>query len=166
MKHKNKVTITLSGIYLIILTWIILFKMQLSMSDFGHIRSVNLIPFDASVIVNGKMDFDEIINNAIAFIPIGVYTGMLFPDWPFVKKVCPAAGLSFAYEVLQFIFALGTTDITDLIMNTLGGIAGVFIFVILSKIFGARTDKILNILAGVCIVLLIALVAVLIAVNL
>lgn len=166
MKHKNKVTITLFGVYLMILTWIILFKMQFSISDLGHIRSVNLIPFGASVIVNGKVDFDEIIGNAIAFIPVGVYIGMLFPNWSFAKKVCPSAVLSISYEVLQFVFGLGTSDITDLITNTLGGITGVLIFMMFSKIFGAKADKILNVIAGVCTALLIALMTVLIVVNL
>lgn len=166
MKHKNKVTITLFGVYLMILTWIILFKMQFSISDLGHIRSVNLIPFGASVIVNGKVDFDEIIGNAIAFIPVGVYIGMLFPNWSFAKKVCPSAVLSLSYEVLQFVFGLGTSDITDLITNTLGGITGVLIFMMFSKIFGTKADKIVNVIAGVCTVLLIALMTVLIVVNL
>lgn len=73
MKREKKVTFILLGIYLILLTWIILFKTQFSISQIGHIRSLNLIPFGASVIVNGKLDFDEIVNNAIVFIPVGVY---------------------------------------------------------------------------------------------
>ncbi len=165
MKRKKSITIILFGIYLIILTWIILFKTEFSISDIGHIRSVNLIPFGASVIVNGKMDFDEIISNGIVFIPVGVYAGMLFSDWTFVKKVCLAAGLSLTYEVLQFALALGASDITDLIMNTLGGITGLFIFFVLSRILGKRTDKILNVVAGVCTLLVIVFLAVIIISN-
>ena len=165
MKREKKVTFILLGIYLILLTWIILFKMQFSISQIGHIRSLNLIPFGASVIVNGKLDIDEIVNNAIVFIPVGVYMGMLFPDWSFVRKLCPAAGLSLVYEVLQFVFALGASDITDLITNTSGGIIGVFSFTVLSKILGKRTDSVLNILAGICTALVIAFMALMISAN-
>lgn len=165
MKREKKATFILMGIYLILLTWIILFKMQFSISQIGRIRSLNLIPFGASVIVNGKLDFDEIVNNAIVFIPVGVYMGMLFPDWSFVRKLGLAAGLSFAYEVLQFIFALGATDITDLITNTSGGAIGLIVFAVLSKILGKRTSKVLNILAGVCTVLIIAFITFIILYN-
>lgn len=165
MKREKKVTFILLGIYLILLTWIILFKTQFSISQIGHIRSLNLIPFGASVIVNGKLDFDEIVNNAIVFIPVGVYMGMLFPEWSFVRKLCPAAGLSLAYEILQFIFALGATDITDLITNTFGGVIGLLVFAALSEILGERTNKILNILAGICTVLVIAFMAFIIFYN-
>lgn len=165
MKREKKVTFILLGIYLILLTWIILFKMQFSISQIGHIRSLNLIPFGASVIVNGKLDIDEIVNNAIVFIPVGVYMGMLFPDWSFVRKLCPAAGLSLVYEVLQFVFALGASDITDLIMNSSGGAIGLFAFAVLSKILGKRTNRVLNILAGICTVLVIAFLAFIIYLN-
>ncbi len=165
MKREKKVTFILLGIYLILLTWIILFKMQFSISQIGHIRSLNLIPFGASVIVNGKLDIDEIVNNAIVFIPVGVYMGMLFPDWSFVRKLCPAAGLSLVYEVLQFVFALGASDITDLIMNSSGGAIGLFVFAVLSKILGKRTNRVLNILAGICTVLVIAFLAFIIYLN-
>lgn len=165
MKREKITTFILLGIYLILLTWIILFKTQFSISQIGHIRSLNLIPFGASVIVNGKLDFDEIVINAIVFIPVGVYMGMLFPDWSFMKKLCPAVGLSFVYEVLQFIFALGATDITDLITNTSGGAIGLFVFAALSTILGKRTNRILNILAGICTVLVITFMAFIVSCN-
>lgn len=48
---------------------------------------------------------------------------MLEPEWAFLKKFAPIAGVSLLFEVLQFIFAIVGTDITDFIGNTLGGIA-------------------------------------------
>ena len=78
MKNEKKITVTLLIVYLLILSWIILFKLQFSFSALDHIRQINLIPFGSSVISNGKIDFDEIINNAIVFIPVGVYFSLLF----------------------------------------------------------------------------------------
>lgn len=72
MKSK-KFTMGLLIFYLIVLTWIIIFKLQFSFENLPHIRNINLIPFGESVIINGKMDFGEIIQNALAFIPFGVF---------------------------------------------------------------------------------------------
>lgn len=33
------------------------------------------------------------------------------------------------YEVVQYIFAIGASDITDLLGNTLGGVIGIALFV-------------------------------------
>jgi glycopeptide antibiotics resistance protein len=35
---------------------------------------------------------------------------------------------SMAVETLQFIFAIGTTDATDVVTNTLGGLAGLVLY--------------------------------------
>lgn len=60
MKSK-KITLGLFIFYCVILTWIIIFKLQFSFEDLPHFRSLNLIPFSESAIVNDKMNFDEII---------------------------------------------------------------------------------------------------------
>ena len=127
MKKEQRITTVLLTIYLIILTWIILLKMQVTTEMLPPIRNINLIPYGQSVIVNGRIDFTEILNNAIAFIPVGVYVAMLKPEWSFIKKVLPSVGISLIYEVLQYVFAIGATDITDVINNTIGGIVGVCI---------------------------------------
>lgn len=165
MKREQKITLSLAVIYLILLSWIILFKMQFSLSSLDHRRSVNLIPFAGSVLVNGKIDFDEIINNLIVFIPVGLYLGMLKPDWSFGKKICPVFGLSLTYEVLQFVLAIGATDVTDFISNTMGGIVGLAVVVLLQRLWKEKTYKILNRLALVCTVLLLGFLAFLLIVN-
>lgn len=43
-------------------------------------------------------------------------------------------GFSFVMEAGQYIFRLGSTDITDLITNTLGTIAGAILYVLLLRI--------------------------------
>ncbi len=165
MKKEQKVTLTLFMIYLIILTWLILFKMQFSLSALDYPRQINLIPFNGSVITNGKIDFDEIINNALVFIPVGVYLGMLMTDQALFKKIGVVLAISLAYETLQFIFAIGASDITDLISNTLGGIVGIAIVYLLSLALKDKTAKILNRIAIVCTVLLVVFLATLMSAN-
>jgi glycopeptide antibiotics resistance protein len=74
----------------------------------------------------------------------------------FAKMLTMIIGLSLSFEVLQFIFALGRTDITDVIDNTLGGVIGIGIYTVLSKVLKGKTNKVVNILAltaTVCVVI-------------
>ena len=53
--QSKKLTKGLFIVYLLALTWIIIFKLQLSFKDLDHLRGVNLIPFRGYVIVNGTI---------------------------------------------------------------------------------------------------------------
>ena len=170
MKEKNvtKLTITLLGIYIILIIWIILFKMQFNMSFLPYIRSINLIPFSASVITNGQINISEIINNLIIFIPVGAYIQMLWKDKKIYKKILIPFTISLILEILQFVLHVGATDITDILMNTLGGFIGILFVQLLYKIFKneKKVDKVLNVLALIATVLLIAFIMILIISNL
>lgn len=127
---------------------------------------VNLIPFAGSVIVNGTVDFGEIIDNVLAFVPFGMFTGMLLEKKSLWKKIAPFFIASLVFEVLQFVLAIGASDITDLLTNTLGGMMGIGIFVLLSRIFREKAHAVIN---GCCLagsVGLISLVGILICSNL
>lgn len=164
-KKQQNLTMVLFTVYFCILIWILLFKMSFSFDELYRNRSINIIPFYGSVIVNGKIYLNEIINNILVFVPIGIYTCMLKPNWSIVKKVSVAFLTSLVIEVLQFVFAIGATDITDIIGNTLGGVIGIGIFYIFIKVFKDKTIKIFNILASIATVGLTSLISILLLVN-
>lgn len=164
--ESKKITKALCIIYLVFLTWIILFKMQFAFQELPEMRSINLIPLKESVIVNGKLDVSEIIDNVLAFVPFGIFMGMLREQTAFWKRIAPIFGVSLLYEVLQYLLGIGASDITDLLANTLGGGLGIVIYLAAEKIFGKNVGKVLN---GVCLVgagFLILLVLLLIVTNL
>ena len=167
MKDNKQYNLTriLFAVYTLILAWILLFKMSFSIDELYKNRSINIIPFMGSVIVNGKIDTSEIINNIIVFIPVGIYVCMLKKDWSILKKISVGFFISLGIEVLQFVLAIGSTDITDLIGNTLGGIIGIGVFYLFSKVFKNKTNKIINILASIATILLIALISILLLAN-
>ena len=163
--NHNKMTACLFAIYLFVLTWIVVFKMQFSIQDLHHFtnfRELNLIPFAGSVNKNDQIGMGEIIYNVIAFIPFGIYISMLKPGWSFLKKIVPIAGVSLLFEVLQFSFAIGASDITDLMGNTLGGMIGVGVYIVFCKLFRTKANKILNVLASIGTICIFALVFLLI----
>ena len=167
MKDNKQYNLTriLFAVYTLILAWILLFKMSFSIDELYKNRNINIIPFMGSVIVNGKIDTSEIINNIIVFIPIGIYVCMLKKDWSILKKISVGFFISLGIEVLQFVLAIGATDITDLIGNTLGGIIGIGVFYLFSKVFKNKTNKIINILASIATILLIGLISILVLAN-
>lgn len=133
MKSK-KITLALLLFYLAALTWVILFKLQFSLEGLPHIRNINLIPFGASAIVNGKIAFSEIIQNMFAFIPFGIFIHTLREENTFLWKIAPIFFVSLFFECMQFIFSIGASDITDLLSNTVGGAVGIYIAVVFSKV--------------------------------
>ena len=172
MKGKRKtgsknVTLGLLIVYLVVMTWIILFKMELDIRLLRqmNLRSINLIPFAGSLIVNGKADMSEVILNIAVFIPFGTYLSMLDRKMSFIMNFLPIFAVILMYEVLQYCFDIGASDITDLLGNTLGGIIGIGLFTVCSKILGEKTVRILNILAAVGTVAVVVLLVLLIVVN-
>lgn len=153
-------------IYLAILVWIILFKFVFSWDDLPHLRSINLIPYGESVIINGKLDISELWQNVLAFVPLGIYLGMLNPKGKVWKKLVLIAITSLILEVFQYILAVGASDITDLINNTIGGIIGLLIYAFAYFIFGRRTNLILRRIALICTAIIVAFLIVLIIFNL
>lgn len=160
-EKRNTLTHVLFIIYLLALTWLILFKLQFSIAVVDEERIINLIPLLGSFDDNGVIHFSEIRVNILAFIPLGIYICMLKAPWSFVKKILTIVGLALAFEIIQFIFAIGRADITDVLSNTLGGIIGIGIYALLSKVLKGRTNKVINVLAAVFTVLVLLLVALL-----
>ena len=154
-------------LYLIVLTWVILFKMELDFSLLKNMndRSINLIPFAESVTIHGKTDISEILLNVIVFIPFGIYISMLHKPWNFIQKIIPIFCVSLLYEVLQYAFAIGGSDITDLIGNTLGGIIGMILFFILSRMFGKDIIWTINLVASIGTTVVILFLGLLVYAN-
>lgn len=163
--RTKKLTLGLLIFYLIALTWIVVFKMQFSIADLPHFRSVNLIPFSGSVIINGQIYFSEIIENVLAFIPFGLFIHILWQEKPLLKQLAPIIATSLLFEVFQFIFSVGGTDITDIITNSLGGIIGIFIAIFIYKISNKYWIKFINILSLIGAIFLVLFIAILLFAN-
>jgi glycopeptide antibiotics resistance protein len=168
MKDKvNKVTKLLFAIYLIALVWIILFKLSFSFEELGHMRSINLIPFNESLVLNNKLDFSEIIMNVIIFMPLGIYIGILCTKWSVGRKILLFFLVSLLCEIFQYIVGVGASDITDIINNTLGGIFGLLIYFGIVKIFKdqLKAQKFINVLAGIGTTLMVVVLTLIVVSN-
>ncbi|HMM07182.1 MAG TPA: VanZ family protein [Clostridiales bacterium] len=143
-KGQTYLTACLFTIYLLILLWVIIFKLNFSIDDIPYYRSLNLIPLQGSAY--GQISA-EVKSNVFIFIPFGIYLTMLKGNWCFLKKALTMAGVSLTFEVTQYVLAIGAADITDVIGNTLGGILGIVIYAVFSAAFKTKTNAVLNSLA-------------------
>lgn len=134
-------------IYVLLLSWIIVLKFRINISDLKYIRKVNLIPFRSN-------NLKEAMVNLILFVPLGMYLKYLFKD----KKILNVLVIiltSLFYEVLQYIFHIGVSDITDIIINVIGGVIGILLINVITKIINKL--KCSNLLKRILEIILIIL---------
>ena len=75
----------------------------------------------------------NLIGNVVAFIPIGLFRPRLFPACRrFILTVVLAFEFSLCVEILQLVWKVGSFDVDDLLLNTLGGILGFLVYRILA----------------------------------
>lgn len=147
-KSQKNIAIALFGCYLTILTLGILFKF----GNVSHMRKINVIPYWIDCIKWGIFEgwqAREIGYNILAFVPLGIYAAIFrFRFFYFIPF-----GVSLFYETVQYIFAIGVTDTTDLIGNTFGGFIGIGIWYVLHKRFSKNAIRIVNGIGIGCVVL-------------
>lgn len=151
MTVRYKLTRVLFIIYLLLLCWILLFKLGVRFSYMEQ-RKVNLVPFAA-------VDTTESILNILVFIPLGIYAGILFMQWNFLQKLLFFISCSVALEVLQFVFAIGAFDSTDIITNSIGATTGWIIYKLITMAFSNhdKAHKFINVVMAAGTLLLITL---------
>lgn len=146
----------ISILYILALLKIILFKYGFD----GGIRGLNLKPFEfiteyswnkKNIVVVLK----NVLGNLLLFIPLGILVPTLFKKVNFKNTILICFGVSLAFEIIQYVFSLGASDVDDLILNTFGGFLGLLIyFMCLKKIDNKAKMKIATLgflgIFGIC----------------
>lgn len=159
---QNKITKILFWVYLMILIWVIIFKLGFTFTDLDRQRSLNLIPFyyDTETSFHAK----EVMQNMLVFLPVGVYLKMLGERTRTAVRM--GLAISLLFETWQFVFACGASDITDIITNTAGTLLGAALYAGLARLIDRpMLHTVLNAVAAVATVLLLTLLIVTIAAN-
>lgn len=151
MKSLSKIVL---AYYLLVLLWLVLFKFSYEvfavLSD-HQTRSLNLIPFaDGS-----RGSLREIIDNFVVFVPFGLLLSVNLKRASFWRKLTSILTFSLATEIIQFVFAIGRTDMTDVVMNTFGGFLGLALYSLASRYVDDKKLDRCIVIAGA--ILLIAL---------
>ena len=152
---KRKIIRWFSRLFFIIYMALLVYFLLLS-DGFGRLAGYsqyryNLVPFQeiirfvkyreyidfASVVIN-------LIGNVVAFMPFGALI-----RWVLDRKIrwYQAVGYTFLFslcvELLQLVARVGVFDVDDLLLNTLGGLLGFFVYYLLLLINrrSERNDK-------------------------
>lgn len=126
------------ALYLVALVWVIVFKANRDLLIYGGEPEYRQISF--YLYFNGR----ETLLNIAALVPAGLFLMLLSRR---EDKIAAAIGcflLSFAFEAAQYVLMVGTSDLTDLITNTLGGMVGIAVYCLFQHIFRDRNKLILS----------------------
>lgn len=110
------------------LIWAILWKCGLPFVGDGTQRVINLTPFSGNT--GWEMQF-----NVLLFVPFGfLLSAIMIKKLPL--QILAVVSTSILLEIAQYILAVGRSDITDILLNTLGGAIGIVAYYLLAKLFG------------------------------
>lgn len=82
----------------------------------------------------GWVSLANLIGNVLIFMPFGFFMPMASRYRSFFLTLIYSFGLSLLVETFQLITKVGSFDVDDLLLNTIGGIIGYIIFVICNAI--------------------------------
>jgi glycopeptide antibiotics resistance protein len=143
------------ALYVLVLLWLVLFKFSY---DLGSVltdyqtRSLSLVPFAESTRANIR----ETIDNAIVFLPFGLLISASFKQMKFWQKLASVFVFSLFVEVVQYALAIGVTDTTDVLANTLGGLAGLGVYGLGRRYVSEQTlEKVFSVVIAVLLVALL-----------
>lgn len=105
-------------------------------------RAVNLIPFagiraylGTGSLTAQRFAFSNVFGNFALFVPLGAELALYRRGKRLPLVCCTVLFVSLAVELIQGFAGLGTADIDDVILNTLGGILGVLFYTLVARVF-------------------------------
>lgn len=78
--------------------------------------------------------FANLAGNVLIFIPYGFFISMASRSRGFFKTLFCSMGLSLCVETVQLFTRVGSFDVDDILLNTIGGVLGYIIFSICNVI--------------------------------
>lgn len=78
--------------------------------------------------------FANLLGNILIFVPYGFFISMAAERRGFFKTLFFSFGLSLCVELVQLATRVGSFDVDDILLNTIGGIFGYILFAICNVI--------------------------------
>lgn len=134
-KHRLAAGI-LFVIYFIVLFYFLFFSEEMGRTYSERAYHYNLVPFKEIGrflkywrALGTKAVLLNIVGNVAAFVPFGIFLPTFSARCrKFWRTTYYSFELSLLVELLQLITKVGSFDVDDLLLNTLGGILGFFIY--------------------------------------
>ena len=127
-------------IYLAGLCYFLFFAENYGRIHGQEIYRYNLVPFkeiERFWIYRSELgihSFYNLVGNILIFMPAGFFVPILWRNKRgFMFTVCVTFQMSLLVEILQLVLRVGSFDVDDLILNTLGGMLGYILLVLMGK---------------------------------
>ena len=140
-----------TAVYVILMLYFLFFAEQFGRTTAVSGYRYNLVPFREirrfliyyhqlgvmTVMVN-------VLGNVVVFVPLGILLPAICSGkakrmrLPFVVII---AAVSFIVELIQLVAKVGTFDVDDIILNTVGGILGVVIFSLSNAVYERKIQR-------------------------
>lgn len=139
-KKRNKLfrvlEILLFAVYLAVLCYFLFIAERMGRTYSERVYHYNLMPLKEIIrfwTYRHTLGFWSVmlnlVGNVAAFIPFGMFLPRLFrPCRRFVVTVVLAFEFSLCVEILQLVWKVGSFDVDDILLNTLGGVLGFFMY--------------------------------------
>lgn len=85
--------------------------------------------------------FTNLFGNVLIFVPFGFFMPMASKYRSFWATLFWSFGLSLGVETFQLFTKVGSFDVDDLLLNTIGGVVGYIVFVICAVIRRSHVKK-------------------------
>ncbi len=96
------------------------------------VRSYNFVPFKTILEylrrennVSASLSIYNVLGNIAVFIPYGLYLQVLLKNKAIGKSLLIVLATTVLVEIIQYVFARGTCDIDDVMLNLMGGALGI-----------------------------------------
>lgn len=131
-------------IYLAVLFYLLFFSVFTGRSEAHQEYHYNFIPFETirrylglSKPGGSFLRFFNVEGNVLAFLPFGFFLPFLWGRFRRIwRTVLSTALFSLIVELLQLVTKVGSCDIDDILLNTLGGVIGYLLFLFVRKVTG------------------------------
>lgn len=85
--------------------------------------------------------FTNLFGNVLIFVPFGFFMPMASKYRSFFSTLFWSFSLSLAVESFQLITKVGSFDVDDILLNTIGGVAGYVTFIVCAAIRRGNANK-------------------------
>ena len=125
VKRTRTVGKILFVLYIFFLLYFLIFSDWYGRSGIGEEYRCNLGLFAV---------FTNLFGNILIFVPYGFFISVASRMRGFLMTLFYSLGLSLGVEVFQLLTRVGSFDVDDLLLNTIGGILGYVLFLICNGI--------------------------------
>ena len=160
MDEERKKRIRLIGLalfiaYLVLLNHFLFFAEEYGRQALSEEMQYNLVPFrEIRRFWNNRQTLGmsavmlNILGNVAAFIPLGMILPVITPFIHIYPGAAQTVIAGFVYsllvEITQMLTKVGSFDVDDLMLNTLGTAVGYLLFILGKKVFHGRRKSKLN----------------------